>query len=94
MHISARVGARPLREPLLRLHMRRPRHQGHLQPGQVVAQRILIGLQFLVFRFAHRLDPSIFSRRLVTKQFFVDVFFPNNYGFVVMWMLSIFIQGD
>ena len=81
VHISTRVGAGPLRQPLLRLHLRRPGHQGHLQPGQVVAERILIGLQFLVFRFAHRLDPSIFSRRLVRKQFFfVDVFFLTIMG--------------
>ena len=89
MHLSTRVGARPLRQPLLRLHLRRPGHQGHLQPGQVGAQRILIALQFLVLGLRTGLIHQSSHDDWSENNFFVDVLFPNNYGFVVMWMVSI-----
>ena len=42
VHLPARLGARPVRQPLLCLHLRGPGHQGHLQLGKVVRVKVLI----------------------------------------------------
>ena len=42
VHLPARLGAWPVRQPLLCLHLRGPGHQGHLQLGKVAPLKSLI----------------------------------------------------